>query len=85
MLIRKVSHFSLPNPPPLATAIEPVDPEFTELLRRDEGDDSPSPWGELYLMLTMVGAGFFGEGPKRLLKLIQHIMFVTLDFRYAQV
>lgn len=36
-------------------------------------------------MLTMVGAGFFGEGPKRLLKLIQHIMFVTLDFRYAQV
>lgn len=35
-------------------------------------------------MLTMVGAGFFGEGPKRLLKLIQHI-FVTLDFRYAQV
>lgn len=43
MLIRKVSHFSLPNPPPLATAIEPVDPEFTELLCRDEGDDSPSP------------------------------------------
>lgn len=43
MLIRNVSHFSLPNPPPLATAIEPVDPEFTELLRRDEGDDSPSP------------------------------------------
>lgn len=70
----KFPHFSLPNPPPLATAIEPVDPEFTELLRLDEGDDSPSPWGELYLILTMGGAGFFGEGPKRLLKLIQYFV-----------
>ena len=51
--------------------MELVEPELTELLRREEGDDSPSPWGELYLMLTMGGAGFFGEGPNRLLKLME--------------
>lgn len=43
MQITKFPHFSLPNPPPLAADIEPVDPEFTEALRREAGDDSPSP------------------------------------------
>ena len=71
-MISKFTHFSLPNPPPpVATAMELVEPELTELLRREAGDDSPSPWGELYLMLTMGGAGFLGEGPKRLLKLMK--------------
>lgn len=71
-LFSKFPHFSLPNPPPpAATAMELVEPELTELLRREAGDDSPSPWGELYLMLTMGGAGFLGEGPNRLLKLMK--------------
>lgn len=51
--------------------IEFVELELIELLRREVGDDFFFFWGELYLMFIMGGAGFFGEGLNRLLKLMK--------------